>query len=215
MVIEGLSHHGDHTGQPRLLGSVHGEDRLGGDHHKGQATDIVGRNAARGGIRHKRMERPLNVKTNINGRGVDPMLVPRPSFYGCHTSLNRLRYRGLHCRSMRRPDAFWPWPGVQQQHQHRSEHEDNQDPIYCGKVCSPAVTALLLEGRLPVHGHELRNLSNRNKSTKDLRLMETLRQLRRSPVQVTRLAIDSETRWRRRLSMILTPVLMTPSLINV
>jgi hypothetical protein len=58
----------------------------------------------------------------------------------------------------------------------------------------------------------LRNLSNRNKSTKDLRLMGTLRQL---PVQVTRLAIDSETRWRRRLSMILTPVLMTPSLINV
>jgi hypothetical protein len=61
----------------------------------------------------------------------------------------------------------------------------------------------------------LRNLSNRNKSTKDLRLMGTLRQLRRSPVQVTRLAIDRETRWRRRLSMILTPVLMTPSLINV
>jgi hypothetical protein len=61
----------------------------------------------------------------------------------------------------------------------------------------------------------LRNLSNRNKSTKDLRLMGTLRQLRRSPVQVTRLAIDSETRWRRRLSMILTPVLMTPSIINV
>jgi hypothetical protein len=61
----------------------------------------------------------------------------------------------------------------------------------------------------------LRNLSNRNNSTKDLRLMGTLRQLRRSPVQVTRLAIDSETRWRRRLSMILTPVLMTPSIINV